>query len=63
MRKILPLTVFSVLMTLVAFPQALENRHDPKVDINLSPNSNRDNQPGKKFQYQSQIQLEYQSGA
>ena len=47
MRKILPLTVFSILMTLIAFPQGLENRHDPKVDINLSPNSNPTINPDK----------------
>ncbi len=38
MKKILLLSLFTAFLFQVrVFSQALNNRHDPKVDINLSP--------------------------
>src|SRR6202171_89509 len=48
MKRILLLTlVVSALFQNPVFPQALENRHDPKVDINLSPSFNSTLNPEK----------------
>jgi hypothetical protein len=48
MNRILLLTcVFLLLTQSAVFSQALENRHDPKVDINLSPTFNSTLNPEK----------------
>jgi len=46
MIRLLLLTLLSLLLK-ASYSQALENRHDPKVDINLSPNFNSTLNPEK----------------
>jgi len=48
MKKILPLTlIFTVLLQVLSYCQSLDNRHDPKIDINLSPTFNSTLNPEK----------------
>src|SRR5665213_2006156 len=46
-KKTLSLMIFFCLMIFSLHAQSLENRHDPKVDINLSPNFNATINPEK----------------
>src|SRR5665213_26203 len=46
-KKTLPLMTFFCLLIFSLHAQSLENRHDPKVDINLSPNFNSTINPEK----------------
>ncbi len=47
MKRIVLLTLTCSLICVTSFSQALENKHDPKIDINLSPVSNSTLNPEK----------------